>query len=980
MSIPTQIDAECPLDDAFVAFISGELDVLERRRIESHLDVCDACSELLAQLARSPLVSLASDAPLEAAPMLPRRLVRGESVGRYVVVRELGAGGMGVVYIARDPDLDREVALKLLRPRLADGPSGHARLLAEARTLAAVSHRNVVQVFDVGTHDEQVFVAMELVDGLNLRQWKTRKQPTWREALRVCIEAGRGLAAVHVAGINHRDVKPSNVLVATEGRVVLIDFGLAGAPTRTPSRDVVGTPGYIAPELLTGAPPDPRGDQFAFCVLVHETIFGERPFDDAGREIEIDRASTPPSLHAALARGLAARPEDRFPSMDALLAELVPIVSPRRRWPVVAIGVLALGSIAAVALTSRAPTRCEAAEPRVAATWGDRKAEVEQAFTATGLSFAGPTFVRVAAELDRWTETWVAEYAAACEQAGPELDARMACLERDRRRVGTLVDVLAAADRGVVVEASAIASALPDVASCRAGAVASTDPRVEEAYDRIARAEAELAAGRFESASLLAAEAHAIAAGIDDARLRTAADLTHGRVAAKAGALDLADTRLQAAVAGAESIGDDTTAVRALLELVWRDGYSRVELDAARHHARHAEAMLQRLPDPGVLAANLEYRKGWLELMAGDPGRAEPHFRAALAGHVDAFDRAADHSAIGAALLQLGDQEAADRELELGRALGESALGPTHPDLVPLMNNIAASQRLAGALEAADATYRKLVAIAIEAHGEQHVLVGRLRLNLGTVLTDRGRLDDAYAEFERAGAVLEAAVGAEHPDVARALDGRAQVLHNKGALEDAILLYERALAIRQAALGDDHPSLALSLTNIGLLRAKAGRAAEALAPLRRGAELVEAAYGEGEQLATALGSLAGALVDVGEIDEATRTYDRAIAIGERVRAADLGSHLTGRAEIHDDPAEAEALLRRALEQWAIQEGEDPVHEGYTRYALAQTLTRLGRANEAAQEGRRALQYVVDADPDKHAEIRRWLEGQNQSGG
>jgi tetratricopeptide (TPR) repeat protein len=299
---------------------------------------------------------------------------------------------------------------------------------------------------------------------------------------------------------------------------------------------------------------------------------------------------------------------------------------------------------------------------------------------------------------------------------------------------------------------------------------------------------------------------------------------------------------------------------------------------------------------------------------------------------------------------------------------------------VPLMNNIAASQRLAGALEAADATYRKLVAIAIEAHGEQHVLVGRLRLNLGTVLTDRGRLDDAYAEFERAGAVLEAAVGAEHPDVARALDGRAQVLHNKGALEDAILLYERALAIRQAALGDDHPSLASSLTNIGLLRAKAGRAAEALAPLRRGAELVEAAYGGGEQLATALGSLAGALVDVGEIDEATRTYDRAIAIGERVRAADLGSHLTGRAEIHDDPAEAEALLRRALEQWAIQEGEDPVHEGYTRYALAQTLTRLGRANEAAQEGRRALQYVVDADPDKHAEIRRWLEGQNQSGG
>jgi tetratricopeptide (TPR) repeat protein len=244
------------------------------------------------------------------------------------------------------------------------------------------------------------------------------------------------------------------------------------------------------------------------------------------------------------------------------------------------------------------------------------------------------------------------------------------------------------------------------------------------------------------------------------------------------------------------------------------------------------------------------------------------------------------------------------------------------------------------------------------------------------VLADRGRFDDARAEFERAGVILEASLGPEHPDVARALDGQAQALHGQGDVDEAIARYERALAIRQAALGDDHPTLALSFTNIGLLHAKAGRHADAIAPLRRGVALVEAAYGDGEQLVTALNALAEVLVEVGEVAEATPLYDRGIAIGERIAAADLGTLLTGRAELHvaaGAASHAEPLLRRALELWAAQTGEDQVHEGYTRYALAHALWQLDRPEEARGEARAALQYLVEADPPMHAEAMEWLE-------
>jgi len=275
-----------------------------------------------------------------------------ESIGRFRVTAKLGEGGMGVVYAAHDSDLDRAVAIKLLRPSPSDPQPARSRLLREARAMAKLSHPNVITVYDVGTEGEDIFIAMELVRGVNLRRWIAMRPRTWRATVECFVDAGRGLAAAHRAGIIHRDFKPDNVLVGEDGRVRVLDFGLArpssseDEPTprspqsvsRMPTTErltqtgaVIGTPAYMAPEQWRGAAIGERTDQFSFCVALWEALFGTRPFAGeaptalAARvmsgEIQApnDPGDVPSWLVRVLRRGLGPQPEDRYPSMDALL-------------------------------------------------------------------------------------------------------------------------------------------------------------------------------------------------------------------------------------------------------------------------------------------------------------------------------------------------------------------------------------------------------------------------------------------------------------------------------------------------------------------------------------------------------------------------------------------------------------------------------------------------------------------------------------
>lgn len=349
---------------AVQGYVEASLDENERAAVEAHLDTCSDCRRLVAALADG--ADTVDDSPKA------RRDKKHVMIDRFNVMRRLGEGGMGVVYMAHDPQLKRDVAVKLLHPDEARGEEMQARLLREAQAMAQVAHPNVIAVYDVGTWDGEVFLAMELATGGTLRAW-CAKQRTPSEIVDAFAAAGRGLAAAHAAGLVHRDFKSDNVLVGADGRMRVTDFGLArshGAvdkPSARPSRPlasftatgmVMGTPGYIAPELYAGDPADARTDQFAFCVALWEALFGSRPFagtneDEVAIAVAEGRITDPAqrrgvrrAIEAALRRGLAAGPEERWASMDELIAELSKRRS--RAWIVAAAAVvlLAAGGVA----------------------------------------------------------------------------------------------------------------------------------------------------------------------------------------------------------------------------------------------------------------------------------------------------------------------------------------------------------------------------------------------------------------------------------------------------------------------------------------------------------------------------------------------------------------------------------------------------------------------------------------------------------
>ena len=311
---------------------------------------------------RPPLSSPFSEDGVEAAA-IRRRVAEqlfGEvsppvQIGRYEILSRIGAGGMGVVYAGRDPELDRQVALKVVTHRRSEDPRSRELMLEEARALARLSHPNVVQIHEVGEHQGAIFLALELVEGETLASWQRHPGRGWREILAAYVDAGRGLAAAHGLGVIHRDVKPSNVLVGVDGRARVVDFGLARAIDATADATtaergetevsyggpVAGTPAYMSPEQARGLGCDARSDLFSLCVALFEGLYGIRPFEGPERlQLEervqarvlwrrVPRGSKVPRwILEVLARGLQPDPQQRFLDVEELIASLE--VTPRR--------------------------------------------------------------------------------------------------------------------------------------------------------------------------------------------------------------------------------------------------------------------------------------------------------------------------------------------------------------------------------------------------------------------------------------------------------------------------------------------------------------------------------------------------------------------------------------------------------------------------------------------------------------------------
>ena len=381
-------------DNAASEFVSGTLPPSAVGKVEGHLAGCRECRALVAALAADPgddsnAATFRHERPSASqVGELPRKtLAIGDRVGRYLVLSAIGAGGMGVVFAAYDPQLDRKIALKLLRSGLAvSSKDARTRLRREAQAIAQLSHPNVVSVYDVGTTDDgDLYIAMEFVEGDTLTSWLRKYPRTWREIIEVFLQAARGLWSAHGVGLLHRDFKPDNVLVGSDSRVRVTDFGLArsvlapdeAAQARpemtalnialTATGTVLGTPRYMPPEQMTGPDLDARSDQFSFCVALYEALYGMHPLRD-GTSVSMlehgDRALAPPegqkipvAIGRAVLRGLERDRTRRFPSMGALIDELAP---PPRRTPVryasfAVAAVLLIGGATAAVITQQRP-------------------------------------------------------------------------------------------------------------------------------------------------------------------------------------------------------------------------------------------------------------------------------------------------------------------------------------------------------------------------------------------------------------------------------------------------------------------------------------------------------------------------------------------------------------------------------------------------------------------------------------------------
>ena len=754
----------------------------------------------------------------------------GDRVGRYMVLEQLGEGGMGTVWAAFDPTLDRKVALKFLHQG-----EGKDLLLREAQALAKLSHPNVVAVHEVDTHQGRIFMALELVQGKTLKKWLGDRRP-WREVLHVLLEAGRGLAAAHAAGIVHRDVKPANILVGDDGRVRISDFGLARltrGEEATAGFMLVGTPAYMAPEQQRGFPADARADQFSFCVTAYEALCGVRPFQRSQAQEstvgsqEDTRPSNSPSneqagelappapgfrppvrVLGALTRGLSRNPARRYPSMRELLDALERRARPVRAAFVVAAVVVAIGAVPVWA-TRAGREACAAGPEMVGRAWGSEQRErLKAAFASAGAAGAG-TLERTQMLLDDRASAWAAAYRDACEatrvhraQSEAVLDLRLGCLETRRQELAALVRILEGADAALATRAPDAVQALPGLDGC-ANVVALSmplpppvDPAVRQAIARLSERQtavtAEIAAGRFTSAMDMLEPLIAEADQVQYAPLQAQLWRTRGQLLNPLGRVDEALKSFGRAVAHAERGRDDLERARACAFLGYTLGYYLQRFDEGYRWLELSIATFQHSPSPGDEGEALNL---WIAVLNGE-GRSEEALK----------------------LL-----ERLEKLIAGMAAPSKTLVNRARLKRVIILNALDRS-------EEAIPVAREAVATGIRNNGPGHPAVASARMQLANAFLELGRYAEARSEMDQAEAVFRT----EIPDSLSMLElqlMRAEMEHLEGRPSAALDMAERLLEPLRRRVGPDHYDVADLLKLVGNAQVQLGRPGEAVRAL-----------------------------------------------------------------------------------------------------------------------------------------------------
>ncbi len=584
------------------------------------------------------------------------------TIGRYRVLRVLGVGGMGVVYEAHDPELDRKVAIKVLHADATEsGETASRRLRREAQAMAKLSHPNLVPVFDVGTCQGRVYLAMEHVSGETLREHLERPGSHWTAVVDLFLHAGAGLAAAHDAGIVHRDFKPDNVLLGRDGRPRVLDFGLAyygddpaehdaAADTSTANLDprnptlnmrltrsgaMLGTPAYMAPEQLRGDPVDARSDQFSFCVSLWRALYEKAPFAGPTIPVLADNVLTgnlaapprktrvPRKIQRILARGLSTDPRSRYASMSDLLATLEPARRLRRRQATVATllgGAVAIAGAAALVVHQPAATGiCADGARQVNSVWPSRRSgTLREAFRRAG---AAKTFAELHTSMSTSTSRWKQIQQATCQPPlgkPPDfLHERLSCLQARLAELQSFASILAQAPAEFAGRAAAVAEAAQrlavmercdDPVALRAAPPPPTSQKTRHDVQRfrveLAAARASYRAGRRQAALDTTEEIRRRAEHMDYPPLRAEVLTLLGKIHTDAQEHALAEQLLTAAVDLAEASGHDRVIVTASTVLARLTGFQRGDLTTARMWARRAASAIAHMGgDDGLMRA-----------------------------------------------------------------------------------------------------------------------------------------------------------------------------------------------------------------------------------------------------------------------------------------------------------------------------------------------------------------------------------------
>jgi len=678
-------------------------------------------------------------------------------MGRYIIVDTIGVGGMGIVYSAFDPDLDRKVALKLLKTR--QGDAARTRLLREAQAMAKLSHSNVVTVFEVGTSGQRDFVAMEFVDGEDLAGWAESPRDT-ASVLGAYLQAGEGLAAAHRAGLVHRDFKPQNVLIDTEGKVLVTDFGLArhassakpaedvlpvskDAATLTKTGAIMGTPAYMSPEQHLAQEADARSDQFSFCVALYESLCGRRPYEDETfeklREAVTEGEPTPmpdsadvsASVRAALAKGMSRRPEDRFDSMEALLQALTPKQSRRA----LLVGVSFASVVVALILISKfmggAETpRCQFDRSMLEGVWDDGiRANVESSFSSTGVEGQADVVRRLESILDGYSDDVVQMRTDVCKsstgrrgQADADLVLRMGCLQRRQQDLSSLTRAFSSVDpSGVdrVIEAALSLSPVSDCGDTAAlqrgvpAAPAAVRTEVEELQQSLKTSKLEGEAGHVKAAIARAEAANLRSLKIGYLPLQAESYEALGHLYVREVRMKDAEKAYEEAILAAEESGYTEYRARALVGLTQLVATGSSRYDEARRLARRAKAAIVQGGGDADLQADVDLSMANILIQEGSLDDAldvlEPSLRHYLAqSNAKAIYIARLQNQIAGVKIELGAYEEAHALAVSSYEHIRAELGDSHPRTAAYLSTLSITHRMRGEFSEARSIDQKL--------------------------------------------------------------------------------------------------------------------------------------------------------------------------------------------------------------------------------------------------------------------------------